>query len=76
MFGKELNDDEQQSEDEDWGPRRRKRRSRELDADSVKATCGDKDGCSNMAVHENVSHDKRKLFRIPHGAVEVISLIL
>lgn len=70
MFGKELNDNEQQSEDEDWGPQRRKRRRRELDADSMMATCGDKDGCSNMAVHENVSHDKRKLFRIPHDAVE------
>jgi len=72
MFGKELNDDEQQSEDEDWGPQRTKRR-RELGADTMMAICGDEEGCPNMVVHENISCDRRKLFRIPHDAVEVIS---
>lgn len=64
MFGKELNDSEQQSEDEDWGPRRRKRR-READADSENMVRS-----SNVALNENISQDRRRLFRIPRSAVE------
>lgn len=76
MFGKELNDNEQQSDDEDWGPQRRKRRRKELDTETMLTTCMDEGGCPNMVVHENFPCDRRKLFRIPHDAAEVISLLL
>ncbi|KAJ6854020.1 pathogenesis-related homeodomain protein isoform X1 [Iris pallida] len=69
MFGKELNDSEQQSEDEDWGPRRRKRR-RDTDVGSNVADSENMVRSSNMVLNENISHDRRTLFRIPRSAVE------
>lgn len=72
MFGKELNGKEQQSDDEDWCPQRRKQRKRELDADSLMATSDNDDKRLNMVVHKDTSGGRRKLFRIPLDAVEVI----
>ncbi|KAJ0965587.1 hypothetical protein J5N97_026725 [Dioscorea zingiberensis] len=62
MFGKELIDNEQTEEDEDWGPYRRKR-GRESD-------CVDENGCSSTAVQERAAYDKKPVFRIPTNAVE------
>lgn len=76
MFGKGAQENEQLSEDEDWGPARRKRRRKESDAGTV-ATCngGDESLKGEVASEDkkkvpSVSQDKKKLFRIPPNAVE------
>ncbi|XP_020275311.1 pathogenesis-related homeodomain protein isoform X2 [Asparagus officinalis] len=71
MFGKESNGKEQQSDDEDWCPQRRKQRKRELDADSLMATSDNDVERLNMVEHKDTSGGRRKqLFRIPLDAVE------
>ncbi|KAL6523687.1 hypothetical protein OROGR_017290 [Orobanche gracilis] len=61
MFGKDAPLFEQVSEDEDWGPGKRKRREKESDAANTL-----------MTLHESESNYKKKRpwFRIPHDAVE------
>ncbi|OUZ99213.1 Homeobox domain [Macleaya cordata] len=74
MFGKDVLENEQVSEDEDWGPGRRRRRLNETDAaGTLVALCGNGDGCSDVMpikAKRSVSEDKRTLFRIPPNAVE------
>lgn len=64
MFGKDALLCEQVSEDEDWGPGKRRRREKESDAISTL-----------MTLHESENKEpnvKRSCFRIPHHAVEVL----
>lgn len=78
MFGKEAFANEQISEDEDWGPTKRKRREKESDAASTLMTLcvSEKKGPNEntMNVEENPSSrkTKRPLFRLPPDAVEVV----
>lgn len=83
MFGKDALGSEQISEDEDWGPAKRKRREKESDAASTLMTLYESDKkCSdadNGEVKKKVppdSHIRRSFFRIPHNAVEVVGLLL
>lgn len=75
MFGKDLTENEQQSEDEDWGPHRRKRRT-ESTTGTIMVNCANEDGCSDTVSTKKISLDKKPLFRIPSNAVQVIKLSL
>ncbi|XP_015965165.1 pathogenesis-related homeodomain protein isoform X1 [Arachis duranensis] len=67
---------EQVSEDEDWGPGKRKRREKESDAANTLMTLHESDNKfpnneNNDTVREGThTHIKRSCFRIPHHAVE------
>ncbi|KAJ4963656.1 hypothetical protein NE237_023595 [Protea cynaroides] len=75
MFGKDDHLAAQLSEDEDWGPGRRKHREKESDVANALMTL-----CENEDIHSSVvpmeskmkppSVSDRKLFRIPPNAVE------
>ncbi|KAJ7955839.1 pathogenesis-related homeodomain protein [Quillaja saponaria] len=77
MFGKDAPTYDQVSEDEDWGPAKRKRREKESDAASTLMTLYESEKkCPN---DENKDMDtkpssgmqaRRPTFRIPHDAVE------
>ncbi|KAF3452738.1 hypothetical protein FNV43_RR03171 [Rhamnella rubrinervis] len=77
MFGKDALAYEQISEDEDWGPSKRKRREKESDAASTLMTLYESDKkCSDVDIGDVKkklppdSHIRRSFFRIPHNAVE------
>ncbi|KAF6155617.1 hypothetical protein GIB67_034712 [Kingdonia uniflora] len=79
MFGKDVVEHEHVSDDEDWGPSRRKRRGNEPDAAGTLVNLhGNGDGCTNVIPLEDkkkkkktlVSDGKRTIFRIPPHAVE------
>ncbi|XP_054822647.1 pathogenesis-related homeodomain protein [Prosopis cineraria] len=76
MFGKDAPALEQVSEDEDWGPGRRKRREKESDVANTLMTLHESDNrCSNNVqnVMKEFSSDmqcKRPCFRLPRHAVE------
>lgn len=82
MFGKEPPMAEQNSEDEDWGPTKRKRKQKESDAATTLMTLSF-DSPSNK-VQENVTSNntkeidgttKRQNFRIPQDAVEKLRTV-
>ncbi|XP_060674905.1 pathogenesis-related homeodomain protein isoform X1 [Ziziphus jujuba] len=77
MFGKEALPYEQISEDEDWGPAKKRRREKESDAASTLMTLYESDKkCSDVDVGEverklpQETRIRRSFFRIPHNAVE------
>ncbi|OIV98390.1 hypothetical protein TanjilG_16717 [Lupinus angustifolius] len=74
MFGKDAPLFEQVSEDEDWGPGKRKRREKESDAANTLMTLHEIENkySNNDSIREGSSdrHNKRPCFRIPHDAVE------
>lgn len=74
LFGKNYSLAEQISEDEDWGPSRRKRRRKEPDgldtASNFDEPQGNRaDDCSARLKRE-IENNKRVIFRFPHNAVE------
>ncbi|XP_077238485.1 pathogenesis related homeodomain protein A isoform X1 [Tasmannia lanceolata] len=72
MFGKDMAENDQLSEDEDWGPGRRKRRPKESDVGTDLTNCDDEDPVI-IKFKKNLpstSEDKKPLFRIPSNAVE------
>lgn len=79
MFGKDLVENEQVSEDEDWGPCRQRRRLNGSDiAGTLVSLFGDEDKHSDgnptkpKKKLRRVPDEKRTLFRIPPDAVEVL----
>lgn len=80
MFGKDAAIAEQLSEDEDWGPTRRRRREKESDAANTLMTLHESEAaCSRIGPREEEkdiplegTQSKRTIFRIPLDAVEVI----
>ncbi|KAG6740069.1 hypothetical protein POTOM_057703 [Populus tomentosa] len=77
MFGKDAPAHEQPSEDEDWGPSKRKRREKESDAASTLMTLYEsKRRCKNDATIEGMMklprdpQLRRPIFRLPPDAVE------
>ncbi|MCL7048402.1 hypothetical protein MKW94_022456 [Papaver nudicaule] len=79
MFGKDLVENEQVSEDEDWGPSRRRRRLNESNTAGTLVTLfGDDDEGSDAKPAKSkkklrrVPDEKRTLFRIPPDAVKVL----
>ena len=74
MFGKNAVVSEQISEDEDWGPSRRKHRGKESNVESIVVTTGDNPGTS-AEVKKKLSsgRSKRPIFRFPRHVVEVMS---
>lgn len=82
MFGKDAPPYEQVSEDEDWGPAKRKRREKESDAASTLMTLYESEKkCSNSDTREVKkkcpleTSTRRAFFRIPRNAVEVVEII-
>lgn len=80
MFGTDAFANEQISEDEDWGPTKRKRRGKESDAASTLMTLcvNEKKGATENTrkVEGDLSSrkTKRTLFRLPPAAVEVVQI--
>ncbi|GLU10561.1 hypothetical protein SLE2022_273540 [Rubroshorea leprosula] len=77
MFGKDAPPYEQVSEDEDWGPGRRKRREKESDAVNTLMTLYESETkCSNVEIEEvreelpSDPKSRRPIFRLPPAAVE------
>ncbi|KAG4942517.1 hypothetical protein JHK85_047163 [Glycine max] len=77
MFGKDAPAYEQLSEDEDWGPGKRKRREKESDAVDSLMTLHESENMHPNNEHLNMTRKnsssikiKRHCFRIPHDAVE------
>ncbi|KAL6523659.1 hypothetical protein OROGR_017262 [Orobanche gracilis] len=74
MFGKDAPLFEQVSEDEDWGPGKRKRREKESNAANTLMTLHESESKypNNDSIREGSSdlQKKRPWFRIPHDAVE------
>lgn len=81
MFGKDAPTLEQVSEDEDWGPGRRKRRKKESDAANTLMTLHESEKkCSNneqnaMTKFPSDAQNKRACFRLPRQAVEVVLIV-
>ncbi|XP_057979315.1 pathogenesis-related homeodomain protein isoform X2 [Malania oleifera] len=77
MFGKDDLASEQLSEDEDWGPARKRRKEKESDAASTLMTLYESENRSAEVENAKVkselpdcSHIKKHFFRIPPSAVE------
>lgn len=81
MFGKDAPAYEQVSEDEDWGPAKRKRREKESDAASTLMTLYESEKCADSSAREvkeklPLETPNRSFFRIPCTAVEVVEVAL
>lgn len=79
MFGKEAPAYEQLSEDEDWGPGKRKRREKECDAVDSLMTLHESENKHPNNEHNSMTtkyssstNTKRHCFRIPRDSVEVL----
>ncbi|KAL0346898.1 UNVERIFIED_CONTAM: Pathogenesis-related homeodomain protein [Sesamum calycinum] len=81
MFGKNAAESEQISDDEDWGPTKRKRKGKENDAASTLMTLGETDKInseetpSELKEKQLIKKIKRPIFRLPHNAVEKLRLV-
>ncbi|XP_074563625.1 pathogenesis-related homeodomain protein isoform X1 [Curcuma longa] len=74
MFGREPPEDETQSEDEDWGPKMRKRRV-DTSTDICMTNSVTEDVCSHLGpINRLSSNKKRQIFRIPPEAVEKLRI--
>lgn len=79
MFGRDATANEQMSEDEDWGPDRKRRRKKNPDMSCTVNLheCKEKGSDNESPEVENKfpaePQAKRPLFRIPPSAVEVIT---
>lgn len=75
MFGKDAPVQEQVSEDEDWGPAKRRRREKECDAAStLMSLCESEKRSEDIdmeAEKKLLNSQSRSFFRIPRYAVEV-----
>ncbi|KAI8571418.1 hypothetical protein RHMOL_Rhmol01G0118700 [Rhododendron molle] len=81
MFGKDAPVSEQISDDEDWGPGKRKRREKESDAASTLMTLFKSEkkfpNMNTVECKETLPHGgktKRPFFRIPPDALEVVGI--
>jgi hypothetical protein len=77
VFGKDAPAHEQASEDEDWGPGKRKRREKESNAASTLMTlCESKKKSKSDETIEGMMklppQTRRPIFRLPPDAVEVV----
>ncbi|KAK8953387.1 hypothetical protein KSP40_PGU020742 [Platanthera guangdongensis] len=70
MFGKDPNYCEEQSEDEDWGPYRKKSLWNASDIGITPTDGEDKDSNEKLALRAKIACDKRSFFRIPTDAIE------
>ncbi|XP_042049852.1 pathogenesis-related homeodomain protein-like [Salvia splendens] len=81
MFGKNATESEQISEDEDWGPTKKKRKTTETNAASTLITLGETDNkfcveaLSDLKEKQLTEKMKRPIFRLPHDAVEKLRLV-
>ncbi|KAG8376385.1 hypothetical protein BUALT_Bualt09G0058000 [Buddleja alternifolia] len=81
MFGKNAIENEQISDDEDWGPTRRRRKVKESDAASTLMTLGETENKNSEEMPSDAREDllgkkmKRPIFRLPHNAVEKLRLV-
>jgi hypothetical protein len=82
MFGKDAPAYEQVSEDEDWGPAKRKRREKESDAASTLMTLYESEKCADSNTREVKEKlpletpSRRPFLRISCTAVEVVEVAL
>ncbi|XP_028556411.1 pathogenesis-related homeodomain protein [Dendrobium catenatum] len=75
MFGKEPNDGTEQSEDEDWGPYRKKKARIASDVGITSTDGENKDSNEKIALGDAISCNKRSIFRIPPDAIEKLRQI-
>ncbi|XP_042054154.1 pathogenesis-related homeodomain protein-like isoform X2 [Salvia splendens] len=81
MFGKNATESEQISEDEDWGPTKKKRKTTESNAACTLITLGETDNklcvetLSDLKEKQLTEKMKRPIFRLPHDAVEKLRLV-
>lgn len=79
MYGKDAPPCEQMSEDEDWGPGKRKRREKESDAVNTLMTLHESENKHSNNEKNDTTREgssgiqiRRSCFRIPLDAVEVL----
>lgn len=79
MYGKDAPPCEQMSEDEDWGPGKRKRREKESDAVNTLMTLHESENKHSNNEKNDTTREgssgiqiRRSCFRIPVDAVEVL----
>ncbi|KAL6507840.1 hypothetical protein OROGR_024035 [Orobanche gracilis] len=83
MFGKNATENEQISDDEDWGPRKRKRKVKETDnasthmtlVETAKTISEEMPSDSEIRGEELTNKTKKPIFRLPQNAVEKLRLV-
>ncbi|KAG6437436.1 hypothetical protein SASPL_102353 [Salvia splendens] len=81
MFGKNPTESEQISEDEDWGPTKRKRKAKETNAASTLMALGETDNkfsvetLSYLKEKQLTKKMRRPICRLPHVTVEKLRLV-